>query len=411
MNFRLGKRFSGGGVSSIIRRFSEILSAYGLGEEKFLRKINDYQLILKKHNALASFSVTAIVIPRHPQFFKDLERNGMELTVQAFRHIDYSTTSPEDQEDDMVKAVSVFNEFNLPFSGFRAPYLKYSDGTHTLLKKYFKYNSGEKFLWDCALNITYPRNSKSFISVPYYRSGLLEIPVSIPSDIYLLHRCGLTDKEEISRYWINTLNSSNLRGELFTLQLHPENIHKCDKALDDLLAEANHRKPPVWIARLVDVADWWVERENFSIERKKGKKIKVSVDCSDDATILVKNLKVTKSQDWFGGEKVVESRNFTVNKNPAIGVSPNANPLLKDFLKTEGFIVEESTSRKDFSIYYDQEEFTEYDKLNILTDIESSGKPYARLWRWPKKARSVLSISGDIDCVTLKDYFMRAVGK
>ena len=411
MNFRLFKRLKHGGISSVARRVSEIMAVYGLSKAKFEDKLSEYQLILKKHGVNASFAATAIAVTRNPDVFTKLADDEIELMVQAYRHIDYSRLNEIEQRHDVEKSVSVFNEYGLKFTGFRAPYLKYSPKTHGILKNYFKYNSGERFLWECALPIEQPKNSDSFISTPYYKSGLLEIPVSLPSDIWLLHRAGVKDQREISEIWVNALECAHIRGELFTLQLHPENITRCHDALDALLSFAKAKSPPVWITRLSDIAEWWIKREDYALRMDGGGKLSVVCDCGEEATVVVKNLGVTGSKPWFGECRIVDARKFSVNKNPAIGVSPNAPEKLKSFLVNEGFIVEESTSKKKYGLYFNQEEFTEVDKLKVLREIESSGKPYARLWRWPENKRSALSISGDIDCVTLWDYILRGLGK
>lgn len=411
MNFRVRKRFMGGGPSSILRRVGEILTAYGVTERKFADKLAKYVGILGGYGTNASFSATAIAVARNPHLFKGLEKDGVELVIQGFRHIDYSATAPDKQEEDVRAAVNVFRRFGLAFSGFRAPYLKLSPETRSILKNYFTYDSSEKFLWDCQLPIACQNRSEGYISVPLMREGLLEIPVSLPSDVWLLHRLGVQDQGEIYGIWANTLECSHGRGELFTLQFHPENIDRCDAALKNLLNAAQEKKPPVWMTTLGEVASWWEERGKCSLSHSGGSRHTITLEGSERATLLAKNLTVPGARKWFGGCDVVEARRFSVSENPAVGVSPNASTALAQFLKAEGFIVEESTRRKTYGLYFDREEFDEKEKLALLSEIEASDKPYVRLWRWPERARSALSISGDIDCVTLWDYAYRLVGE
>ena len=411
MNFRVRKRFMGGGPSSILRRVREILTAYGVSERKFADKLAKYAGILKVYGTNASFSATAIAVARNPHLFKGLEKDGVELVIQGFRHIDYSTTAPEKQEEDVRAAVDVFGRFGLTFSGFRAPYLKLSPETRSILKNYVTYDSSEKFLWDCQLPIACQNRSEGNISAPIVRDGLLEIPVSLPSDVWLLHRLGVQNQNDIYDLWKNTFESSHERGELFTLQLHPENIDRCDEALKKLLACAREKKPPVWMTTLGEVASWWAQRSKCTLSRSGGRNHKITLEGSERATLLTRNLDVPGARAWFGGCDVVEGREFSAAKNPAVGVSPNASSTLAQFLKDEGFIVEESTRRKTYGLYFDREQFGERDQLALLSEIEASGKPYVRLWRWPERARSALSISGDIDCVTLWDYAYRLVGE
>jgi peptidoglycan/xylan/chitin deacetylase (PgdA/CDA1 family) len=371
-------------------------------------KLEKYCRILKKHGATPSFSATGISVSRNPKLFTRLEREGVDLLIQGFKHMDYSEAELKKQKADVEAAVSVFREYGLSFAGFRAPYLNYSKETRKILKEFFAYNSGEKFLWDCALPINCRRNTCSFISVPYIKEGLLEVPVSLPSDVWLLHRMRVKSQDEISQIWTNALDCSYERGELFTLQLHPENIGKCDSALEGLLTAARGKSPPVWITTLGEVASWWSERGRCVLLRDEER---ITFTGSPRATLLARNLPVPASKPWYGGLNEVSERAFTVSVNPAVGVSGNSSKALRDFLLDEGFIVEESTRKKNYGLYFDIEEFAEKDKLPLLEKIESSGKPYVRLWRWPEKARSALSIAGDIDCVTLWDYVLRAFGR
>lgn len=411
MNFRLKKRLKGGGLSSVLRRFSEISSAYGFSDEKFAGKVEAYLSILRKHGVPASFAVTAACVPRNPKLFSMLCGEGFELLVQGFRHMEYSSKPAGVQEKDLRLAASVFKEYGLHFSGFRAPYLKYSGETRGLLSELFDYDSGEKFLWDVGLKISCRKTSSTSRSLPYLDGGLMEVPVSLPSDIWLVHRLGVKGREQILGAWRKTLDHSYRRGELFNLQLHPENIGVCGEALDALIGLALEKEPGVWVARLGDVAGWWRKRSGMSLELESGRGFKVECDLPENATVLVRGFKVGGAKPWFGGLERAEAKSFSVKGNPSIGVSPKASEGLKRFLSAEGFIVSESTDKNGFGIYFDAEDFSEAGKLRTLDFIESSGKPYVRLWRWPDGCRSAFCITGDIDCVTLWDYVYRALGK
>ena len=167
--------------------------------------------------------------------------------------------------------------------------------------------------------------------------------------------------------------------------------------------------PIVWIAQLREIAEWWKRREKFSIEiERRNGEYAVNIDCSEDATILLKNLETKLSRDWYGGYKIMNTNAFVVKSSfpPFIGVSPNAPESLVTFLEGEGFYVEESTAKNKFKIYFDfdHSDFKEQDKLSIIRKIEGSNAPLVRIWRWPFGARSALSITGDIDAMSIWDY-------
>jgi len=51
--------------------------------------------------------------------------------------------------------------------------------------------------------------------------------------------------------------------------------------------------------------------------------------------------------------------------------------------------------------------FSEDDKLDLVNRIEESDAPLVRLWRWPSGARCALSVTGDVDSMTLIDFLRR----
>ena len=57
-----------------------------------------------------------------------------------------------------------------------------------------------------------------------------------------------------------------------------------------------------------------------------------------------------------------------------------------------------------FMSYWNNTEGTE---KRIVEEIEQSDAPLLRYWRWPDKARSAMSVTGDIDSVTLSDFVLR----
>jgi hypothetical protein len=84
---------------------------------------------------------------------------------------------------------------------------------------------------------------------------------------------------------------------------------------------------------------------------------------------------------------------------------------LVSFLKQQGYIVETSLNPDRHSFYLDRSAFFSEDKRRLIAQIEGSDLPLARLGRWPNGARSALSVTGDIDALTLWDYGLRSLGR
>jgi hypothetical protein len=53
------------------------------------------------------------------------------------------------------------------------------------------------------------------------------------------------------------------------------------------------------------------------------------------------------------------------------------------------------------------QEFGETDKRPVIDAIELDPSPIVRLSRWPRGARCALSLTGDVDSMTLLDFVRR----
>jgi hypothetical protein len=218
----------------------------------------------------------------------------------------------------------------------------------------------------------------------------------------------------VQEVWEEILSLSYKRGELFTLQLHPERFFLCKNTLERLIRKAKKYTPRVWIASLSQIAEWWLERRKFNlqIEKLKNKEYKIKILSSSRATLLLKNLKIieneVKVRPWYDSYQIVVGNpkeiRAVAQSRPVIKIKREEAPFLKNFLSSEGYKVEEN---EESSLSFDKTN----DKLKILAQIESSHLPIIRFWRWPYGARSCFSISGDIDALSLMDFFMRGVGK
>src|SRR5206468_7434330 len=101
----------------------------------------------------------------------------------------------------------------------------------------------------------------------------------------------------LSAEWLHILDLTYLRGELFTVQLHPERIRELEQALGAVLAEARRRRPAVYIARLDELADWWLRRSRFSlaVTRAGEGRCRVRLTAHADATLPGRGLAVAGS--------------------------------------------------------------------------------------------------------------------
>ena len=260
-------------------------------------------------------------------------------------------------------------------------------------------------------------NAKNCIVRPRLRHNFVEIPVSLPDDDILIDRLGFTDQEIIENIWYKILKTTHKEGDLFVLQLHPERIKLCGDALESILKQARKLNPPVWIASLNEIANWWKEKKEFSLEINESQKniYKIKAKCSKKATILVRYSKVNDSKrNFFDGYEIVNENIFIIESStkPVVGISENSDMALTNFLQEEGIPFEVSNNKNNYGIYFKNiNRFSERDGKKILNEINHSSSSLVRFWRWPEKAKSALSITGDIDAITSIDFIMRVFGR
>lgn len=425
----LGLRYAIGakGVGNAVKRFLMIARAYGITPKRMEHNLNLFEGILTKYFCSATFPITAVVLEKHEKMIQGLQKKGLEFAIHGLVHRDYSLLTLSEQEDQIQKAVKIFQDAGINVHGFRGPYFGCDENTLAVLNNAnLLYESDETVLWDVIEDesVEKHKNSLNKILQLYkskksegYRSlpcdyGLIRIPVSLPDDEIIMDRLNITEPPKINEIWKSLLEQSYGRGELFTLQLHPERIERFANSLECVLAEARNKDPIVWIAQLREIAKWWKERNKFSIKIEgKDKEYVVDIDCSDEATILLKNINIETEQakEWYRDYKTINCNAFKLKSSyrPFIGVSPSAPEGLVSLLKEEGFYVEESTAKDKFKIYLDINNFEEKDKLSIIRKIEEADASLIRIWRWPFKARCALCITGDIDAITLWDYTRR----
>jgi len=418
------------GIRNLVARIITILSRFGISSRKFEYLLKRYSALTSKLGFVPTFAITAVILKRHPKLVRELSQRGVEFAVHGYVHIDYKSISLDEQVEHFKKAIDTFKICEIPFVGFRAPFLRVNGHTPKVLSSLgFMYDSSRIIHWNAVdlteysrharseharlLEFYQPREAEEYLALPRIKDGLIQIPVSIPDDEAIVDRLGIIDERTISEIWKYVLQRTYSSGELFTLGLHPERISFCENTLVSVIQQANRLNPPVWGATLKEIAEWWRERDRFTFEisSQGNGRYRVKANCSDRATILLKNSKVNVPVDeWFDGYQSVTARDFVLESptRPVIGVGRDSSPAAVNFLRSEGYIVELNTEPDNCGIFLNNlAQFDEADEKTLSREIEQSDAPILRYWRWPDQARSALCVSGDIDSMTLIDFVLR----
>jgi hypothetical protein len=401
------------GFLKYLKRGQAIVRSYGLTPSKTVQALDQFVQILQGFHCGATFPITAVA-------------------VHGYRHIDHSQLTLQEQVTQLRRAQDVFAAARIPVTGFRSPYLRFNEPLHTALSQVgLAYVSNQPILWDVldveslhpaariayeravALYAPWPAEEQS--ALPHLCGRLVEIPVSLPDDEILLDRLQGDLNGLLESAWLRMLTETHQRQELFTLQLHPERVSRCASALAALLAKARSLDPPVWVARLDEIATWWRTRfqAKVTVTSNNSGELRLDLKGPEGTNMLVRTVEVVGPvSPWYNDYRRCETRTLILKTNtrPFIGVPTGTSPELVSYLQEQGYIVEASDISHNYSIYLDEPAAITGKKRALLAWIDAGNKPLVKLGRWPHNACSALAITGDIDALTLWDYGLRFLG-
>jgi hypothetical protein len=418
----------GKGPFNLLRRGVSVVQRYGLSPRKLDRQLAQLAAVLSRFHCNATLPITSVTLQRHPHLIREYRARGIEFAIHGYLHVDLSQLSHAEQQAQLQRAKQIFEKAGIPTQGFRGPYLGWNEATLEVLQHLgLVYDSSQGLAWDVldghttsaynhVLSFYGALSATDYPSLPSLEDGLVRIPYSLPDDEALVERLELKTPAQMTALWLGILHRTHELGELFALGLHPERTTICLEPLTALLAEACQLDPPVWIARMDEIAGWWRARSGTQvhISETPDNCLQVAVAGPAGTTVLVRGVRVdAPTQPGADGYQQVRARKFTMpgSPRPFIGISPPTSPHMADFLRQQGYLVETSDKDYLYAHYYDQPEFAAEHKRPMLAQIEDTDGPLVRLGRWPNGARSALSITGDIDALTLWDYGLRFLGR
>jgi len=419
------------GIWPALRRVLSLGQRYGFTAQKIHRALIDFVNLTNQYNVYPTFPITGKVLVRHPAIAQYLHQSGVELAIHGWTHSAYNQMTSSQQKESIHRAQAAFANLNIPSPGFRSPYLSSNDTLMATLKETnFKYVSNRSIFWpvieqNCYSSINWDSyqlahtfyrswSPDHYTTTPRLHGALVEIPVSLPDDEILIDRLGGTG-EVVKEVWLAILERTYQQGGMFILQLHPERIHQCAEALNAVLETATQLSPSVWIARLFEIADWWQARTaaQTTVEAAPNNTWHLTVEGPPGLVWLAQDVTIHGHTSQSNQYQMIESPTLTVQSalRPFVGIAPGTPTALRLFLKEQGFLLEESTAPEKYGVYLDETNFTPTQEQPLLTKIEATKKPLIRLGRWPNGAQSVLSITGDIDALTIWDYVWRLFGR
>ncbi|MBA3374697.1 MAG: polysaccharide deacetylase family protein [Actinobacteria bacterium] len=391
--------------------------------------LDEFVTITEEFDARPTLPITASVLARHPALIRTLAARGVEFAVHGLLHNDHSQMPLEEQRESITTAMRLFNESGVRFTGFRGPYLRANSATDVVLRELgFTYNSTRPVLFSVlkgdvpedrgvayrrVIDYYRPADASAIAVRPSDDDGLVQIPVSLPDDEILVDRLRLSPQDKAAA-WRTLLLHTHEHGELFTLQLHPERIGSSVELLRSVLKDGRALTPHVWIATLQEIAAWWSRRARFSLQVEDAgpHEHDVHFEADPDGALLVRGVIDAPSAPWYANERVVEGRRLRIraDRRPVVAVSSRTLENVARFLREEGYAIQQSDDKDLWGAFVDVTD-PGWREKEVLAAIEAAPGPVLRVARWPQRARSALSITGDVDAITLFDFASRMVGR
>jgi len=418
-------RFSERHPEYVARRAVSLVRRYGISDDRAKGRVQRCVGVLAGYGVGATFATPGRVVQRSPRFFRELVAEGTELAVHGYDHVDFRTLSREETRRQFEDAAAVFRRHSIPFSGFRCPYLSFTEEvSEAIPDDLFSYGSNAAIAWEITSSAgrgaVYGQlegfykgaPAEEEACVPSRTGGRVEIPVSLPDDLQLLDGLDLSPGE-VADAWLEVLGRVHSRGELFAPLFHPESFDLLQPAFESVVRQARELQPAVWIARLMDVADWWNERALFEAHSSRSDgKLQIDFRCSDRGTVLARDWANAGDVSPFEGRwGVLRARTARVASDamPFVGIA-GVEDRTAAFLREQGYLLRDGEDAEGCTAFVDAA--VEADAASdraLLEHIESSVGPLLKFSRWPAAARSALCFAGDLDALSLRDYAARFV--
>lgn len=422
---RVGFVLRSRGLFNACRRTAAVARRFGSREDRFVKRVEDFQEALSPWGVRPSFPIATVLLERYPGLGAALGRLPIELLSHGYTHIDFTEEPLREQAALLERSRRILNSCGISPRGFRAPYLHWNGDTLSAARGAgFRFDSSMA-AWQ-SVDSWFPltggqkealSRAKAFYA-PFFapedggarprflEEGFLEIPVSLPDDEILIDRLGIEDADSLSRIFRGMADRIHDEEGLFTIQVHPERADLMNPVLRSVLESSSRKKPGVWVAGLGDIDAWWREKDAsaFQIRRENGRTEVVFSNAVRRTLLVQSESALPGTTRWDGSFFRIAGPRFQVfgDAAPMIGLHPGAKGL-EPLLRDAGFAYAPAGRRGEFSLHLDRP----LPKDELLGLIRRCPGPLLRAGPWPDGNKSALCVSGDIDCVTWKDFFLR----
>jgi glycosyltransferase involved in cell wall biosynthesis/peptidoglycan/xylan/chitin deacetylase (PgdA/CDA1 family) len=411
------------GPRNALTRLPTIATRFGLSARKSRGHFEELLSVTDRYGVRPTLPVTAVTARRHPELVRWLQDRGVEVAAHGYVHNDYKSISAVEQLNQVQRARDEMNSLGFEVRGWRCPYSRWNEDTMAALRRTgFEYDATPVYEWPAfdqenivmspEARADYERLCKLYsvqdagtrAVLPHSSDGLVQIPMSIPQDEDMVDRLHLRP-DQMSRVWLRVLTETRQLGELFVVCLHPERARLCREPLDAILCEAR-RAGDVWIAPLGDIADWWLERKKATI--------RLEPNGQDGKWRLISD--ASRRSVTAMGEQTLRgagSLDISSKLKPAVFAGTGWPEATIARVAEAGYIVENNGIDRALCAARLGDRFSPSAHPDeIVRWLGGHDRDLARVLPWPSRAgqpgfRSCLSITGDVDAITLFDFALR----
>jgi peptidoglycan/xylan/chitin deacetylase (PgdA/CDA1 family) len=407
----------------IARRGLAVAGHYGLSTRRAKRRVLECVELLARYDARPMFATPGRVLEAERDFFVALAERGVELAPHGYDHLDFRRLGTERARLEFERSCAAFEGVGVPFTGFRCPYLSFDETVAPALPSgQFVYGSNMAIRWQPRIELDAPTGavarqlasfyqaspSERFTSRPRLADGIVEIPATLPDDFELTIARG-SGAEGVAAAWTDVLDQVAERGELFAPLFHPEAYDHCATAFEQALDRARRSDGAMWTPTLAEIGAWWTARAQavVTIADDPGG-LRVEIDADPRATVLVRGCGAAPTRAWGEGWDALTGTAFVLPgpTRPVVGLAAGVPESAAAILREEGFVVEPASERS--AVVLDEAAGVDFgDEVALLGHVEASAGPLVRVWRWPDGARSVVTVAGDLDALSITDYLAR----
>lgn len=198
---------------------SQAVHMYRLHSVPFGTLLQNIFNVMERHQAKFTFPTTASVALKNAELTREILRQGHEVAVHGFNHINYSYVSEQQQDNDIRNALEAYKKLDIPVCGFRAPYDVYTEASPQLLDKH-------GFLWDIGIGFNKKyREGNSLFRVPVgdRQSSFVCIPLNFLSDDTMIDIQGLSISQ-MEKSLKHAIKGASEKGGVIMFDLHPIRI-------------------------------------------------------------------------------------------------------------------------------------------------------------------------------------------